>query len=79
MAATRKEEISMQVQKQESESKRHQEFLESMKQQQQQQHQQMHSMQAMLLQQQQQQSVYHGPSFQVTGQMRSMQKSLVVL
>lgn len=55
MAATRKEEISMQVQKQESESKRHQEFLESMKQQQ---HQQMHSMQAMLLQQQQQQSQF---------------------
>ncbi|XP_015747891.1 PREDICTED: UPF0746 protein DDB_G0281095-like [Acropora digitifera] len=59
MAAARKEEISMQVQQQESESKRHQEFLELMKQQQQQQHQQhqqMHSMQAMLLQQQQQQS-----------------------
>ena len=56
MAPARKEEISMQVQQQESESKRHQEFLELMKQQQQQQHQQMHSMQAMLLQQQQQQS-----------------------
>lgn len=56
MAAARKEEISMQVQQQESESKRHQEFLELMKQQQQQQHQQMHSMQAMLLQQQQRQS-----------------------
>ena len=56
MAAARKEEISMQVQQQESESKGHQEFLELMKQQQQQQHPQMHSMQAMLLQQQQQQS-----------------------
>lgn len=51
MAVARKEEISMQVWQQESESKRHQEFLGLM-----QQHQQMHSIHAMLLQQQQQQS-----------------------
>lgn len=56
MAAARKEEISMQVQRQESESKRHREFLELIPQQQKQQHQQMHSVRAMLLQQQEQQS-----------------------
>ena len=56
MVAARKEEVSMKVKQQEAESKRHQDFLELMRQQQQQQQQQMHNMQAMLLQQQQQQT-----------------------
>ncbi|CAH3124319.1 unnamed protein product [Porites lobata] len=56
MVAARKEEVNMKVKQQEAESKRHQDFLELMRQQQQQQQQQMHNMQAMLLQQQQQQT-----------------------
>ena len=56
MVAARKEEVNMKVKQQEAESKRHQDFLELMRQLQQQQQQQMHNMQAMLLQQQQQQT-----------------------
>ena len=48
MTAARKEDISMQVQQQESENNRHQEFLELMQQQQQQQHQQSQLMMALL-------------------------------
>ena len=56
MVTARKEEVNMKVKQQEAESKRHQDFLELMRQQQQQQQQHMHNMQAMLLQQQQQQT-----------------------